>query len=215
MASLFITKDDVLLFKTRLHDAVVTIGRAPENTIRLGDLSVSRQHARLRRDEQGKYLVEEVRSTNGIFLNENKLAAPTRLQEGDEIKVGAYVLRFAEELAATTDRLQALFAPSENTFIRKPEESTATGVLVNEANNAIFNLTQDRIVFGNEGEVDIRVPSAAPLRASIFRRGDLFYICSETGAPCVRVNGILIMNAQLQYNDVIEIGGRRFTLRDI
>ncbi|RIK69643.1 hypothetical protein DCC62_23645 [candidate division KSB1 bacterium] len=135
MASLFITKDDV--------------GRAQENNIRLGDLSVSRQHARLRRDEEGHYLVEEVRSTNGIFLNENKLAAPTRLQEGDEIQVGAYVLRFAEELAATTDRLQALFAPAENTFIRKPEESTAAGILVNEANNAIFNLTQDRVVFGN------------------------------------------------------------------
>lgn len=215
MASLFITKDDVLLFKTRLHDAVVTIGRAQENTIRLGDLSVSRQHARLRRDEEGKYLVEEVRSTNGIFLNENKLTAPTRLQEGDEIKVGAYVLRFAEELAATTDRLQALFAPAANTLIRKPEESTATGVLVNEANNAIFNLTRDRVVFGSDGDVDIRVPSTAPLRASIFRRGDLFYICSETGAPCVRVNGILIMNAQLHYNDVIEIGGRRFSLREL
>lgn len=215
MASLFVTKDDVLLFKTRLHDAVVTVGRAQENTIRLGDLSVSRNHACLRRDEKGNYVLEDVRSTNGIFLNETRLLAPARVQDGDEIQIGAYVLRFAEEQSSTTDRLQALFAPAENTLIRRPEEPTAAGILVNEANNAVFNLAQDRIVFGNQGEVDIRVPGPEPLRASIFRRANMFYICSETGAPCVRVNGILIMNAQLHYNDVIEIGGRRFSLREV
>ncbi len=214
MASLFITKDDVLLFQARLRNAEVTIGRAEGNAIRLGDLSVSRCHARLQREASGTYLLADNNSTNGVMLNGQKLALPARLQDGDEIRIGAYVLRFAEESATTTDHLRPLFAPSTHKVGRRPE-ATAGAALVSEAEQLVFTIAQDRIVLGNRGEVDILLEGEEPLRASLFRRGDRFFLCSETGAPCVRVNGLLTMNAQVRYNDVIEIGGRQFVLREV
>ncbi|MDZ7269812.1 MAG: FHA domain-containing protein [candidate division KSB1 bacterium] len=212
MASLFVTKDDVLLFKVRLRGAEVTIGRAEGNTIRLGDLSVSRCHARLQREPSGDYLLEDNHSTNGIMCNGRKLTRPARLQDGDEIRIGAYLLRFAAESGSTTDHLQALFAPATRKRERKPQATTG-GALVSEAGQLVFTITQDRIVLGNYGRVDIQVQGKEPLRASLFRRGDCFFLCSETGAPCVRVNGLLTMNAEVRYNDVIAIGDRHFVLR--
>ncbi|GEM_PF-3263657 len=89
------------------------------------------------------------------------------------------------------------------------------GILINEANNAIFTLDRDHIVLGNDGQVDIRIPGPDRTRATIARRGEYFYLCSETPLPCVSVNGRPVMNAQLLYNDRIEIGGRRFIFREI
>jgi hypothetical protein len=89
------------------------------------------------------------------------------------------------------------------------------GILINEANNAIFALDREQVVLGNEGQVDIRVPGPERMRATIARRGGYFYLCSETPAPCVAVNGRPVMNARLLYNDRIEIGERRFIFREI
>jgi pSer/pThr/pTyr-binding forkhead associated (FHA) protein len=123
---------------------------------------------------------------------------------------------------------EILSTASNPTAVQPMEERRATGytaehhghdleigVLVNEDSNAIFALEHDQIVLGNEGEVDIRVPGSERTRATIARRGEYFYICSETPTPCVSVNGQPVMNAQLAYNDRIEIGGRRFIFREI
>jgi hypothetical protein len=95
------------------------------------------------------------------------------------------------------------------------EQALEIGVLINEDNNAIFALDRDLVVLGNEGQVDIRVPGPERARATIARRGEYFYLCSETPAPSVSVNGRPVMNARLLYNDRIEIGGRRFVFREI
>jgi len=89
------------------------------------------------------------------------------------------------------------------------------GILINEDSNAIFTLDRDHIVLGNDGQVDIRIPGPSRTRATIARRGEYFYLCSETPVPCVSVNGSPVMNARLLYNDRIEIGGRRFIFREI
>jgi predicted component of type VI protein secretion system len=89
------------------------------------------------------------------------------------------------------------------------------GILINEANNAIFELDRENIVLGNDGQVDIRIPGPERTRATIARRGEYFYLCSETPMPCVSINGRRVMNARLLYNDRIEIGGRKFIFREI
>ena len=67
---------------------VVTIGRKSGNTIVLGeDLKVSRHHATIRW-ETGTYIVQDVGSANGTFLNDERLTAPQPLNNGDVIRVG-------------------------------------------------------------------------------------------------------------------------------
>ena len=68
-------------------DGSTTIGRGVECELRLDDTYVSQQHARIF-DRSGNWYVEDLGSTNGTFVNEQKLVAPAMLTPGDKIRVG-------------------------------------------------------------------------------------------------------------------------------
>jgi pSer/pThr/pTyr-binding forkhead associated (FHA) protein len=72
-------------------DASTTIGRSVECELRLDDTYVSQQHARIF-DRSGNWYVEDLGSTNGTFVNEQRLVAPAMLTPGDKIRVGQTVV---------------------------------------------------------------------------------------------------------------------------
>jgi pSer/pThr/pTyr-binding forkhead associated (FHA) protein len=71
---------------------VVRAGRHPESDIFLDDITVSRRHAEIVR-EGGHYLVRDVGSLNGTYLNRERVeSAP--LADGDELQIGTFKLVF-------------------------------------------------------------------------------------------------------------------------
>jgi FHA domain-containing protein len=64
-----------------------TIGRGPESTIQLADLSVSRKHARITY-KQGSYWLSDLGSMGGTWIDGAKLAAPRRVAAGQTIDIG-------------------------------------------------------------------------------------------------------------------------------
>lgn len=62
----------------------VTIGRAPGNTVRLADPSVSRVHARI----SAGAVLEDAGSAYGTWVDGYRIRAPTRLREGSRIRLG-------------------------------------------------------------------------------------------------------------------------------
>jgi pSer/pThr/pTyr-binding forkhead associated (FHA) protein len=72
----------------------LTIGRSRDSDIFLEDLAVSRLHATVYRDEQGRYLVRDENSANGTTVNGQRIGEHV-LDEGDEIGLGQTVLAFA------------------------------------------------------------------------------------------------------------------------
>lgn len=87
-----------------LTKEVALAGRDVTNDIVLGDAEVSRQHSRLTRSSGG-IVLEDLGSTNGTFVNGERLVAPRLLRPGDLIGMGENVsLMFestAPEAAAT------------------------------------------------------------------------------------------------------------------
>jgi hypothetical protein len=71
--------------------ASMTVGRAPECELRLDDTYTSQQHARLFA-KNNSWFVEDLGSTNGTFVNDQRLAAPAMLQPGDKVRVGQTML---------------------------------------------------------------------------------------------------------------------------
>jgi hypothetical protein len=77
----------------RLTGDSIVIGRAVENDIVITSKRVSREHARVRRDGW-RVMLEDMGSTNGTFLNDERVLSPTALHDEDRIKVGDVVLTF-------------------------------------------------------------------------------------------------------------------------
>lgn len=80
-----------------LTKEITTLGRDVANDIVLGDPEVSRQHSRITRTPGG-YVVEDMGSTNGTFVNGERLAAPRVLREGDLIGLSEKVTLTFEAL---------------------------------------------------------------------------------------------------------------------
>ena len=82
---------------------MITIGKANDNEYVVNDPSVSRHHARLTYEEEGHWILEDLGSTNGTFVNGIQIARK-QVTSKDVIKLGdSYVLNLAEVLKANND----------------------------------------------------------------------------------------------------------------
>ena len=70
----------------------VTVGRHPDSSIFLDDITVSRRHSVIDR-EDGGFGIRDVGSLNGTYVNHDRVDHKT-LVDGDEIQVGRFVLIF-------------------------------------------------------------------------------------------------------------------------
>ncbi len=73
--------------------AELILGRAPDCQIVIPSAAVSRRHARLRRLD-GNLVIEDLGSSNGTFVNGEKISTPKSLKDGDRISFGTVELVF-------------------------------------------------------------------------------------------------------------------------
>lgn len=95
---LVVEKSEVLEPRTRfqIKGGITIIGRSPSSDIVLkSDDYASSSHARLTR-HAGLLYVEDANSTNGTYVNDEKIVGATPLHQGDEITVGSTTFRYAE-----------------------------------------------------------------------------------------------------------------------
>lgn len=69
----------------------VLFGRSPSSTVRLEDPYVSDDHARIYQAD-GSWMVADLKSTNGTFLNRVKVTTPTRIAAGDQLGIGKTIV---------------------------------------------------------------------------------------------------------------------------
>jgi FHA domain-containing protein len=70
-------------------DAELVIGRSTPGLGSLGgDSEISRVHARVYHDPSGQLMIEDLGSTNGTFVNGNRIAGAQPLRAGDQVRVG-------------------------------------------------------------------------------------------------------------------------------
>jgi predicted component of type VI protein secretion system len=73
----------------------ITIGRDSVNEIVINDAEISRRHARLT-FQGGKYVLEDLGSTNGTFVNGQRLAGPRVLKPGEVVSFGEQIVMVFE-----------------------------------------------------------------------------------------------------------------------
>ena len=96
-----------IVARVELGSAPVTIGREAGQAVVLADTDVSRRHARVTL-HNGMPVVEDLGSTNGTFLNGQRLSAPALWQEGSVLRIGSHVLKHERRSKAEVERSSAL-----------------------------------------------------------------------------------------------------------
>lgn len=71
-----------------------TIGRSPQCTIFLNDMTVSRMHAAIER-ENGCFVIRDANSFNGVWVNNESVEARA-LRPGDFIQIGTFCMQYEE-----------------------------------------------------------------------------------------------------------------------
>lgn len=139
---------------TRPVGARATIaGRAPTSDLLLTDAQVSWQHAMIWTDEQGTW-IKDLGSSNGTFVNDARVTAPTQLKDGDRIRLGQ-----GQELAiATRTRLADVRAFAL--------EDLATGVRV--------PIRSERFVIGPDRRADLHIPHPDAVTLLLHAKGEIW-----------------------------------------
>ena len=109
-------------------DEELLIGRQAPGAGKLGnDIEISRRHARVSRESTGDFLIEDLGSTNGTYVNGERIAGAHVLQAGDELEMGDTKLT-VEVLEAPSDRVIAPGGapPAVTTFAEIPPDLPAS-----------------------------------------------------------------------------------------
>src|SRR5579864_1860411 len=86
----------------------VTIGRVQGNDIVLPKGNVSKRHARIVLKD-GKFIIVDLKSTNGTYVNGRKITSPLVVKDSDKIYIGDFIVGVDEAASGEGD------GPSETT----------------------------------------------------------------------------------------------------
>ena len=104
MARLILSLDGQVMAEYNMNKERYTIGRLPDNDIRIDNPSVSGHHSLIINILNDSFL-EDLNSTNGTYVN-GKLIKKHALQHGDVITCGHHQLRFVEDDTAQQDEFE-------------------------------------------------------------------------------------------------------------
>jgi pSer/pThr/pTyr-binding forkhead associated (FHA) protein len=191
-------------FVVPLKHGYYSLGRAKGNDIRLTEMNVSRQHARLIKRGDA-FFIEDLESYNGTFVNAARLGDAEPIHDGDLIQIGDYVVLFEREGAAITEL--AAIVPAARAHRLLMLEGPAPG--------SEYPLDKARLVVGRADEADISVNVGSVSRQHceiLALPGDRFEVIDLGSSNGVRVNGTLLPRAILDADDVLALGDVSFKL---
>ena len=102
MARLILSLDNQVLAEYNMTKERYTIGRLPDNDVRIDNPAVSGHHSLIINILNDSFL-EDLNSTNGTYVN-GKLIKKHALQHGDVITIGHHQLRFSDQHAPETEQ---------------------------------------------------------------------------------------------------------------
>jgi pSer/pThr/pTyr-binding forkhead associated (FHA) protein len=233
MAKLIVKFKDATLQEIPMTKPTVTIGRVNKNDIKIENLAVSRQHAKIVRDGD-RYIIEDLNSLNGTFVNEKKVMKGI-LRNNDEILVGKHTLIFVDEeekpiemrrdidislaektvILDTKKQRELLSRRMEEkpTIAEKPFElEGGISIISGGVDQKDIELTK-RLTIGGRGEsADIKLKGlfVGKIAFIISKRPNGFFITHSGGRSMTKVNGVAVGGQrELRDGDIIDIGSTR------
>lgn len=95
MAKLCLKFEDRVIQEISLSGGIVTIGRQPDNQLRIDNPAVSGHHAKVYR-EGDHYVLQDIESFNGTYVNNQRIKEIV-LKDGDKALIGKHTIEFRDE----------------------------------------------------------------------------------------------------------------------
>ena len=153
MASLTIDSGSKVGSSFPLRRGVIVLGRDGSCDIALEDDTVSRRHAHIVRKSDGFYL-EDLQSRNGTYLNGRRLHAPTRLRDGDSLRLYDVSITFNEDAPVATRSLTS----SSRIWLQQETVDPGATTLRDSATIVEIDLSSPNLALG-ESRADARLQS--------------------------------------------------------
>jgi pSer/pThr/pTyr-binding forkhead associated (FHA) protein len=226
MARLILSLDGQVLAEYNMNKERYTVGRLPDNDIRIDNPAVSGHHSLIINILNDSFL-EDLNSTNGTYVN-GKLIKKHALQHGDVITAGHHQLRFVEDDDAQQDEFEKtmVIQPSQRPIERiqaaraaADAGATTTRRALPDGANQPVKKARLQVLSGAFAGRELELIKALTTLgrpgiqvAAITRRSDGFYIVhvdadSPDNYPLVNGTPIGAQVRRLVDNDVIQLAG--------
>jgi len=232
---LIVTKGPRTGEKILLSKLPITIGREDSVDFPVQLDSISRKHVRVSKGDGG-YIVEDLKSSNGTYVNEARIDKPRQIKNGDMIALGAdFELRVVIPVVQVQEGDATLFKASikdqpkgdATAFMKAPPAADKTmmstdmppipvvppRLVINESGQEprIVTITKDRVRIGRQEDNEIVLNNQFVSRhhADLEKRGqDYFLIPSTNVSNALLLDGDPVMEAtRLQNGAKIRVGG--------
>jgi pSer/pThr/pTyr-binding forkhead associated (FHA) protein len=233
MIKLILKLKETQIDEFNLEKSMINIGRSPENDIVIDNVAVSRRHTQLELKEGKGYVVRDLGSANGTFLNGVQIDANDHeLNDGDVMGIAKFEIQVKGLTLAPRARPKVSGQGDiDGTLIyeaprRKPTPEAAAipeqkGVhwpvlkaMKGPSKGKEFKMTKEITTLGKGSQHDIPLEGwfVSSPHAKIRRQGDRFYISHKGGfLSSTKVNGVGIKEDHVLKNqDEIEIGDSTF-----
>jgi hypothetical protein len=209
-----------------LDQTRVRIGREAGVDIVIDNPGVSRLHAELRKEGDG-WTLTDMGSSNGTFLNGQKISATQLIKAGDEIGLGKYSVLFEKALAAPV-------APSAAARPAAPVADTGTmHIKAHEVTQLLNDASKQRraqlvweaggqkgthyladapaVLVGMDDLCDLRVPKGPKHHLLVMRKDKGCEVRNLAMFGSMKVSGAVTKKARLKDGDVVEMAGLKLT----
>lgn len=218
MPEIIVKLGDNIVHKYYFDKEVMSVGRARDNDIVIENLSVSRNHSRIRLQD-GKYILTDLNSANGTFVNGIKVSK-TEIVDDDIITIGKHKLHFinrkpvvepeaAPEAPARAPSAQGIPLPPGADGGADAGQPMVLVVTKGKQQDQSFPITKPEISIGRANENDIRLHDwfVSKKHAVLIRRGSSVFIKDLGSWRGTTVNGNNVKAEQeLQVGDEIVFG---------
>src|SRR5690606_41057446 len=100
MFAVVITEKGGAQRREQFDQSEITVGRVQGNDVILGKGNVSKRHSRIVLKD-GRFIVVDLKSTNGTYVNGRKITSPLVVKPGDKIYIGDFIITLDELEAAS------------------------------------------------------------------------------------------------------------------
>ncbi|MBK8479776.1 MAG: protein kinase [Proteobacteria bacterium] len=178
-----------------LHDEL-TLGRAGD--LALADARVSRRHARVRFNGSC-YLLEDLGSANGTFLNGERIKSATPLKPGDRVRIGNTELIFRAQTATPNEIVSAAATPLLPALPQRISLRDGRGEVLEQP-------LEDGLELGYRLQIGPLHWNGTHLR--VLQRNDGWWVDAGTARGPVKINGVAAtLPALVAVGDQIEVNG--------